>query len=148
MTSLFSKSQLMLKIMKFTSTILEILLQVLDILSYSVKLKKIPPSFSLLMESRQLEPMDLMFMRNFYQLMALILKFTQLGNIMLTLKLVSAHRLMVKWPGIKLLAKKFVTQLIWPLGKRKLRDAFLLNSNKKYVVLICYALEENHIFVT
>lgn len=102
----------MLKIMKFTSTILEILLQVLDILSYSVKLKKIPPSFSLLMESRQLEPMDLMFMRNFYQLMALILKFTQLGNIMLTLKLVSAHRLMVKWPGIKLLAKKFVTQLI------------------------------------
>lgn len=87
----------MQKIMKFTFITVETVQADLATASFSEKQKMPAASFFLRMANLQSEQIVLIFMRSFYLLMDLILKFIQLEKIMHMQKLESVHHLMEKF---------------------------------------------------
>ena len=99
----------MLKTTKFLFIMEAIALVAPDTLSFSAKQKTVVASFFQQRVSQQSGQMAVISTRSFFQLMALILKFTLLVKTISMRKLANVHLLTAKFKEIKIMAKKFDT---------------------------------------
>ena len=110
---------------------------VLATLSYSAKQSRPAPNSSQRSTNRPFERREAIFTRSSCQQMVSISRFTQWVKTMHMLRPADAPLSMGRCSETRQLAKRFVTQSISTLKRRKWRGASAANSSKTFAVLTC-----------